>query len=176
MIGADSCNQFNRFSRSSTISQELLALALILQYRWWYDVPLPRFIPRNLKRNRNVCLIYIKFGSVIFVDTLTTIFSCIRKFNKKSSEVAAIRKNLLLKVFSIFHSVDIPSYNNCIIRRIQSYRTFPQDTFRYEEYILYNCSDYNILNVSNKQLFHFASQYTKLENKVQMATEKLLRL
>ncbi len=126
----------------------------------------PRFILRNLKRNRNVYLIRIKFGFVTFVDTLTTISNRIYKHIKKSFEVVTIRKSLLLKTFAVFHSIDIPSYNNCIIYRIQFCRISSQDTSRYKEYIFRNCLNYDVLGISDKQLFHFVSQYIKLENEV----------
>ncbi|SRR6266699_1451249 len=100
----------------------------------------------------------------------------IRKLNKKSSETATVRKSSLLKAFSTSHSIAIPSYNNYVVYEIQSYRTSPQDTSRYEKCVLRNRSGYDILNVSDKQLFHFASQHTRLESEVQEATEKLLRL
>ncbi len=89
------------------------------------------------------------------VDILTIIFNRIYKQNKKSSEVVTIYKSSLLKVFSTFHSIDIPSYNNYIIHKIQSYRISPQDISYYKKYIFRNRSNYNILNVSDKQLFHF---------------------
>ncbi len=97
---------------------------------------------------------------------LIIMFNYIYKQNKKSSEVITARKNSLLKAFSIFHSIDIPFYNNCIVRRIQFYRTSFQDISRYKEYIFYNYSDCNILDILNKQLFHFTSQYIRLESEI----------
>jgi len=107
---------------------------------------------------------------------LTTISNCICKQNKKSSKVAAIRKSSLLKAFSAYYSIDILSCNNCVVYRIQSCRISSQDISRYEEYILCNCSNYNVLDVLDKQLFYFVLQYAKLKSEVQITIEKLLRL
>ena len=100
----------------------------------------------------------------------------IRKQNKRSSEVVTIRKSSLLKAFSTSYSLDILSYNNYIVRRIQSYCISLQDSSYCKEYVLRNRSDCNVLNVLDKQLFYFASQHIKLKNEVQVTTERLFRL
>ena len=111
----------DRHSRSSAISRSSLTLIFISRYRSWYNIPPSRLIPRNLKRkNCDVYLVYTKFSFIkYFVDILTIMSSRIRK-QKKSIDFRRCR-NELLRAFSSFYSMFIPSYSNCACWRLSTY-------------------------------------------------------
>src|SRR6266699_3617532 len=103
-------------------------------------------------------------------------FNRICKYRKESSEVTAFRQCFLLCTFSLFHSLIMPFCYNCVIRGISSCRVFESNSGCCKVCVLANCTGCNVLGVTEKQLMNFAVQYICLENEVQRATEKLLRL
>ncbi len=128
---------------------------------------LPKFIFKNLKKNRNIYLIYIKFNSIIFVDTLIIISNRIYKQTKSSS---IFKRALLSKV--IVRSKEISIYENCFKYGLRFYTVSPLDSIQYVKCVRSNCSGYDILDLITTQLETLSSTHIRLETKLENTFEK----
>ncbi len=97
------------------------------------------------------------------------------KQRKTSSKQSLARKIHLLHSLSSDPS-EIPSYNHYVRLRFPSYEVSPLDSSRYVEYIRKNRSNYNVLDVSSKQLLTISTQHLHTEAELEEAKERIIRL
>ena len=136
---------------------------------------LSKFILRNLKKNRGIYLMYVKFNFVNIPNTLTMISSCINKQRKTSFKQSLTRKIHLLRSLSSNPS-EMPSYNHYVQLGFPSYKMSPLDSSRYIEYIRKNCLGCNVLGVSSKHFLAILAQHLRIEAELEKAKERIVRL
>jgi len=111
---------------------------------------------------------------LIFINTLgalTIMSNRINKQKKTFSKQSLVRKIHLLRSLSS-DPFKILSYNHCVRLKFLSYKISPLDSSHCVEYIRKTRSDYNVLNISFKQLLTISTQhlYTKAELKKKRKT------
>jgi len=75
-------------------------------------------------------------------------------------------KNELLRTFSSFHSIFMPSYNNCTRRRISVCIASLQDSSKCEECVRLNRFGYDVFGIIDTQFQTIAVQYARLEKAI----------
>ncbi len=111
---------------------------------------------------------YVKPGFCkLFVDTLITMFSCIRKSKRHSF---MFKRAFLSKIIIKFK--EIPICENCFKRGFCSYAMSPLDSSRYVEYVQLNRSRCNVIDPTTAQFKTLSSIYVCLEAELEDAFKK----
>ncbi len=99
----------------------------------------------------------------------------INKQRKTSSEQSLTHKIHLL--YSLFSNLsEMPFYNHYIRLEFPLYEISPLDSSRCIEYIRKNRSNYNVLDISSKQLLVISTQHLYTEAELEKAEERIARL
>ncbi|KAF5009660.1 hypothetical protein FDECE_4137 [Fusarium decemcellulare] len=94
---------------------------------------------------------------------------------KLSSENAKQRKIRLLETI-LQHSIEMAPCSSCAKRGLTSCQVSPTDSSRCSECVRLNLPRCDVVEVSPAQLRHIAVQHQKLEEELERAEEKVLRL
>jgi len=99
----------------------------------------------------------------------------INKQRKTSSEQSLARKIHLLRSLSSDLS-EMPFYNHCVQLKFLLYKMSPLDSFCCIECIRKNRSNYNILDITSKQLLTISAQHLYIKAELEEAEEHIVRL